>query len=100
MGTPTPSLGSLFQRMTTLSMNKFLLISNIKLSWHNLVTSSCPVACYLGDKPKPDLAAASIQGFVQSPKVSPEHPLLQAKEPQLPRLLIGLILQPLPQLCW
>jgi len=31
----THSLGSLFQCLTTLSVNKFFLISNLNLPWHN-----------------------------------------------------------------
>jgi len=35
-GASTPSLGSLFQRFTTLSVKKFFLISSLNLLWCNL----------------------------------------------------------------
>ncbi|KAK4810608.1 hypothetical protein QYF61_007345 [Mycteria americana] len=35
-GDSTTSLGSLFQCLTTLSVKKFSLISNLNLPWHNL----------------------------------------------------------------
>jgi len=35
-GDSTTSLGSLFQCLTTLSVKKFFLISNLNLPWHSL----------------------------------------------------------------
>ena len=35
-GDSTTSLGSLFQCLTTFSVNKFFLMSNLNLPWHNL----------------------------------------------------------------
>ncbi|KAK4833055.1 hypothetical protein QYF61_027717 [Mycteria americana] len=61
--------------------------------------SSCPITCYLGEETDPHLSTTSFQGVVESDKVSPEPPFLQAKQPQLPQpLLIRLVLQTLHQL--
>ncbi|KAK4817737.1 hypothetical protein QYF61_026537 [Mycteria americana] len=63
-------------------------------------TSSCPITCYLGEETDPHLSTTSFQVVVESDKVSPQPPLLQAKQPQLPQpLLIRLLLQTLHQLC-
>ncbi|KAK4832178.1 hypothetical protein QYF61_020958 [Mycteria americana] len=63
------------------------------------VVSSCPMACYLGEETDPHLATTSFQGVVESNKVSPQPPFLQAKQPQFPRpLLRRLLLQTLHQL--
>ncbi|KAF4789352.1 hypothetical protein TURU_152047 [Turdus rufiventris] len=60
--------------------------------------SSHPVTCYLGEEMDPCLAVSSFQA-VQSDKIPPEPPFLQAKYPQLPQpLLTGLVLQTLLQL--
>ncbi|KAK4823872.1 hypothetical protein QYF61_007628 [Mycteria americana] len=61
--------------------------------------SSCPMACYLGQETDTHLATTSFQVVVESDKVSPQPPLLQAKQPQFPQpLLIRLVLQTLHQL--
>ena len=61
--------------------------------------SSCPVTCYLGEETDPHLPTTSFQVAVESSKVSPEPPPLQAEQPQFPQLLlIRLVLQTLPQL--
>ncbi|KAK4825904.1 hypothetical protein QYF61_003399 [Mycteria americana] len=61
--------------------------------------SSCPIACYLGEETDPHLSTTSFQVVVESEKVSPEPPFLQAKQPQfLQPLLIRLLLQTLHQL--
>ncbi|KAK4825213.1 hypothetical protein QYF61_025141 [Mycteria americana] len=61
--------------------------------------SSRPIACYLGEETDPHLPTASFQAVVESDKVSPQPPFLQAKQPQLPQpLLIRLVLQTLHQL--
>ncbi|KAK4815884.1 hypothetical protein QYF61_009935, partial [Mycteria americana] len=61
--------------------------------------SSCPITCYLGEETDPHLSTTSFQVAVESNKVSPQPPLLQAKQPQLPQpLLIRLVLQTLHQL--
>ncbi|KAK4824081.1 hypothetical protein QYF61_010592 [Mycteria americana] len=61
--------------------------------------SSCPMACYLGEETDPHLSTPSFQVVVESDKVSPQPPFLQAKQPQFPQLLlIRLVLQTLHQL--
>ncbi|KAK4825244.1 hypothetical protein QYF61_025643 [Mycteria americana] len=61
--------------------------------------SSRPMACYLGEETDIPLATTSFQVVAESDKVSPQPPLLQAKQPQLPQpLLIRLLLQTLHQL--
>ncbi|KAK4819028.1 hypothetical protein QYF61_024182 [Mycteria americana] len=61
--------------------------------------SSCPIACYLGEETDPHLSTTSFQAVVESDKVSPQPPFLQAKQPQFPQpLLIRLLLQTLHQL--
>ncbi|KAK4829008.1 hypothetical protein QYF61_001764 [Mycteria americana] len=61
--------------------------------------SSCPVTCYLGEETDPHLSTTSFQVVVESDKVSPQPPFLQAKQPQFPQpLLIRLVLQTLHQL--
>ena len=55
--------------------------------------SSHPIACYLGEEADTHLATASFQVVVESDKVSPQPPFLQAKQPQFPQLLLtGLVL--------
>ncbi|KAK4818164.1 hypothetical protein QYF61_007606 [Mycteria americana] len=61
--------------------------------------SSHPITCYLGEETDPHLSTTSFQAVVESDKVSPQPPFLQAKQPQLPQpLLIRLVLQTLHQL--
>ncbi|KAK4827101.1 hypothetical protein QYF61_014203 [Mycteria americana] len=61
--------------------------------------SSRPIACYLGEETDPHLATTSFQVVVESNKVSPQPPFLQAKQPQFPQpLLVRLLLQTLHQL--
>ncbi|KAK4828493.1 hypothetical protein QYF61_026764 [Mycteria americana] len=61
--------------------------------------SSHPMACYLGEETDSHLATTSFQAVVESDKVSPQPPFLQAKQSQLPQpLLIRLLLQTLHQL--
>ncbi|KAK4832522.1 hypothetical protein QYF61_023854 [Mycteria americana] len=61
--------------------------------------SSRPITCYLGEETDPHLATTSFQVVVESNKVSPQPPLLQAKQPQFPQvILIRLLLQTLHQL--
>ncbi|KAK4821921.1 hypothetical protein QYF61_004924 [Mycteria americana] len=61
--------------------------------------SSRPITCYLGEETDPHLATTSFQVAVESDKVSPQPPFLQAEQPQLPQpLLIRLVLQTLHQL--
>ncbi|KAK4824611.1 hypothetical protein QYF61_016880, partial [Mycteria americana] len=61
--------------------------------------SSHPITCYLGEETDPHLSTTSFQVVGESNKVSPQPPLLQAKQPQFPQpLLIRLVLQTLHQL--
>ncbi|KAK4829474.1 hypothetical protein QYF61_004764 [Mycteria americana] len=61
--------------------------------------SSCPITCYLGEETDPHLSTTSFQVVEESEKVSPQPPFLQAKQSQLPQLLlIRLVLQTLHQL--
>ncbi|KAK4830680.1 hypothetical protein QYF61_012849 [Mycteria americana] len=63
------------------------------------VISSCSIACYLGEETDTHLSTTSFQVVVESGKVSPQPPFLQAKQPQFPQLLlIRLVLQTLHQL--
>ncbi|KAK4825008.1 hypothetical protein QYF61_022954 [Mycteria americana] len=90
-GDSTTSLGSLFQCLITLS-------SKPPLAQLEAI-SSCPITCYLGEETDPHLSTTSFQAVVESDKVSPQPPFLQAKQSQLPQpLLIRLLLQTLHQL--
>ncbi|KAK4828379.1 hypothetical protein QYF61_026117, partial [Mycteria americana] len=61
--------------------------------------SSHPITCYLGEETDPHLSTTSLQVAVESDKVSPQPPFLQAKQSQFPQpLLIRLLLQTLHQL--
>jgi len=61
--------------------------------------ASRPVAGSLGEETNPRLTTTSLQVVAESEKVSPQPPLLQANQPQLPQLLLtGLVLQPPPHL--
>ncbi|KAK4827587.1 hypothetical protein QYF61_019489 [Mycteria americana] len=50
--------------------------------------SSCPITCYLGEETDPHLSTTSYQVVVESKKVSPQPPFLQAKQPQFPQPLL------------
>ncbi|KAK4827220.1 hypothetical protein QYF61_015248 [Mycteria americana] len=61
--------------------------------------SSCSMACYLGEETNTHLATTSFQVVVESNKVSPQPPFLQAKQPHFPQTLLRrLLLQTLHQL--
>ncbi|KAK4827479.1 hypothetical protein QYF61_018779 [Mycteria americana] len=61
--------------------------------------SSRSITCYLGEETDPHLSTTSFQVVVESKKVCPQPPFLQAKQPQFPQpLLIRLLLQTLHQL--
>ncbi|KAK4826053.1 hypothetical protein QYF61_004168 [Mycteria americana] len=61
--------------------------------------SSFPMACYLQEETNTHLSTTSFQVVVESDKVSPQPPFLQAKQSQFPQLLlISLVLQTLHQL--
>jgi len=56
--------------------------------------ASRPIASYLAEETTTCLTTASFQAVVESNKVHPQPPLLQAKQPQLPQpLLVRLVLQ-------
>ncbi|KAK4825477.1 LOW QUALITY PROTEIN: hypothetical protein QYF61_027632 [Mycteria americana] len=97
-GDSTTSLGSLFQCLTTLSVKKFSLISNLNLPQRNL--KPFPLVLWLlGEETDPHLSTTSFQVVVETNKVSPQPPFLQTKQPQFPQpLLIRLVLQTLHQL--
>ncbi|TRZ20611.1 hypothetical protein HGM15179_006508 [Zosterops borbonicus] len=62
--------------------------------------SSHPVACCLGEEAKPHLATATFQGVLESGKTFLEPSFHQAKQTQLPQLLlVGITLETLHQLC-
>jgi len=62
--------------------------------------SSRGITCYVGKETNPHLTTPSFQAVLESNKVPPQPPLLQAEQPQLPQpLLTGLVLQTLPWLC-
>jgi len=62
---------------------------NLNLPWCNFeAISFCPITCYLGEETDPHLATTSFQVLVESNKVSPQPTFLQAKQPQLPQLLL------------
>lgn len=78
-------------------VKKFVLISNLNLTWHDL--DPCSVTCYMGEEPDPCLATTSFQGVLGNDKVTLDPPFLQAKYPHLPQLLlIRLVSQTLHQL--
>ena len=53
-----------------------------------------PVASYIREDADPHLATASLQVVVESNNISPEPPLLQSEQSQLPQLLcVRLVLQ-------
>ncbi|KAK4827249.1 hypothetical protein QYF61_015696 [Mycteria americana] len=90
-GDSTTSLGSLVQCLITLTYKPPLAQLE--------AISSRPIARFLGEETDTHLATASFQGVVESNKVSPQPPFLQAKQPQFPQpLLTGLVLQTLHQL--
>ena len=50
--------------------------------------SSHPITCYLGEETNTHLATTSFQVVIESDKVSPQAPFLQAKQPQFPQPLL------------
>ena len=62
--------------------------------------SSCRITCYLGEETSAQLTTTTIQVAVESSKVPPQPPFLQAEQSQFPQpLLTRLTLQTLHQLC-
>ncbi|KAK4817730.1 hypothetical protein QYF61_026530 [Mycteria americana] len=99
-GDSTTSLGSLFQCLITPFSELKFPNSQSKTPLVQLeAISSRPITCYLGEETDPRLSTTSFQVVVESDKVSPQPPFLQAKQPQFPQpLLIRLLLQTLHQL--
>ncbi|KAK4825306.1 LOW QUALITY PROTEIN: hypothetical protein QYF61_026657 [Mycteria americana] len=92
-GQPVPMLDNPFSEVTFPNIQSKPPLAQLE------AISSCPLPCYLGEETDPHLSTASFQVAVESDKVSPQPPFLQAKQPQLPQpLLISLVLQTLPQL--
>ena len=77
-GDSATSLGSLFWCLTTLSVNKFFLISNLNLLWHNLR----PFPLILSSVTSPALIVITFHVFEESNTVSPQPPLPQTKRSQ------------------
>ncbi|KAK4832719.1 LOW QUALITY PROTEIN: hypothetical protein QYF61_025208, partial [Mycteria americana] len=95
-GDSTTSLGSLFQCLTTLSLNKFFLISNLNLPWCNLRPFPLVLSLVTWEK-RPTPPRYTL--LSESDEVSPQPPFLQAEQPQFPQPLpISLVLQTLHQL--
>ncbi|KAK4820465.1 LOW QUALITY PROTEIN: hypothetical protein QYF61_027747 [Mycteria americana] len=89
-GDSTTSLGSLCQCLTTLSVQKFFLISSLNLPWCNLRPFPLVLSLITWEKRlNTHVATTSFQVVVESNKVSPQPPPLQF--PQL--LLIRLTCQ-------
>ena len=93
-GDSTTSLGSLFQYFDNpFSEEIFPNIQSKPPLVQLEAIFSRPVTCYLGEETDTHLTTTSFQVVVESDKVSPEPPLLQAKQPQCPQLfLTGLVL--------
>ncbi|KAK4828479.1 LOW QUALITY PROTEIN: hypothetical protein QYF61_026704 [Mycteria americana] len=89
-GDSTTSLGSLFQCLTMLPFSEDIfpnIQSKPPLAQLEAI-SSCPITCYLGEQTDTHLTTTSFQVAVESNKVSPQPPFLQAKQPQFPQLLL------------
>ena len=55
---------------------------------------SQPITCFLGEETKTCLTTTSFQVVVESDKISPEPPFLQAKQPRFPQLLLIRVVSP------
>ncbi|KAK4830689.1 hypothetical protein QYF61_012858 [Mycteria americana] len=92
-GLPVPMLDNPFSKEIFTNIQSKPLLTQLE------AISSRPITCYLGEETDPHLSTTSFQVVVESNKVSPQPPLLQAKQPQLPQpILIRLVLQTLHQL--
>ena len=69
-GDSTTYLGSLCQYFTTLSENKFFLISNLNFLWYNKVITSHSITVTWEERPTPVPFTTSFQGAVERDKVS------------------------------
>lgn len=85
----TTSLGSFFQCLTTPSINNIFPDIHSKPPLAHLdAVPSLSVTCYFWEETNPHVAIVSFQAVVESNKVPPEPPFLQAKYPLLPQLLL------------
>ncbi|KAK4832461.1 hypothetical protein QYF61_023508 [Mycteria americana] len=75
-GQPVPMLDNPFSEV------KFPNIQSKPPMVQREAISSHPIPCYLGEEIDPHLSTTSFQVVVESNKVSPEPPFLQAKQPQ------------------
>ncbi|KAK4824612.1 hypothetical protein QYF61_016881 [Mycteria americana] len=92
-GQPVPMLDNAFSEV------KFPNIQSKPPLVQPEAISSRPITCYLEEQANANLATTSFQVVVESKKVSPQPPLLQAKHHHFPQpLLIRLLLQTLHQL--
>ncbi|KAK4817647.1 LOW QUALITY PROTEIN: hypothetical protein QYF61_023237 [Mycteria americana] len=92
-GQPLPMLHNPFREEIVPHIQSKPLLAQLE------AMSSCPITCYLGEETNTHHSTTSFQGVVESHKVSPQPPFLQAKQPQLPQpLLTRLLLQTLHQL--
>lgn len=65
-----------------------------------MAISSSPIISYLKEEANPILITIFLQEVVECHKVSPEPPLLQTQQPELPQVLfLRLVLQALHQFC-
>jgi len=93
-GDSITSLGSPFQHLTTLSEKFFPSMQPESPLLQLEAIPSHPIASYTVEEADPHITRASFQGVVECNKVSPECPLLQTEQSQLPQvLLIKLVLQ-------
>ena len=102
-GDSTTSLGRMFQCLTTLSQNKFILISNLNLSWCNFrpYPLFLPLVTWEGKEFDCHIATISFQEIVENYKISSDPPLLRTKQTQFPQLMLTrLVLQIPHQLCF
>ncbi|KAK4818295.1 hypothetical protein QYF61_010437 [Mycteria americana] len=92
-GQPVPMLDNPFSEVTFPNIQSKPPLAQLE------AISSCPITCYLGEETDPHLSTTSFQVVVESDKVSPQPPFLQAEQAQFPQpLLIRLLLQTLHQL--
>ncbi|KAK4822553.1 hypothetical protein QYF61_015822 [Mycteria americana] len=83
-GQPVPMLDNPFSEVKFPNIQSKPLLAQLE------PISSRPITCYLGEETNPHLSTTSFQVVVvvESKKVSPQPPFLQAKQPQFPQLLL------------
>lgn len=75
-----PSLGSLFQHITTLSEKKDFLISNLNLAHLIQLKAITSHYYHLGEETKLHLSTTSLQVVGESDRVVPEPPPFQSEQ--------------------